>query len=78
MNDWKTSRDDDTREAAFGIHLVDLATQEAQHGTRIQFTLYWHQAGRWEGTDFAVLVRVMSGIAAALAGAGTAEGAITR
>jgi glucoamylase len=77
MDDWKTSREDDTHETAFGIHLIDLPTQPARHGTLIQFTFYWHEAGRWEGTDFAVLVQAMPGIATGVAGNETAEGGLS-
>jgi glucoamylase len=67
VDEWGTSHDDDTREAGFGIHLVDLPTQDAAHGAHIRFTFYWHDAGRWEGTDFAVVIDSEQGIATAAA-----------
>jgi glucoamylase len=56
LDEWRTSQDDDTRESAFGIHLIDLPTQNAAHAARIRFTLYWRDTARWEGMDFAVLI----------------------
>jgi glucoamylase len=55
-NEWATSHDDDTREIGFGIHLVDLPTQNAAHGSHIRFTFYWRDTERWEGMDFAVKI----------------------
>jgi glucoamylase len=67
INDWATSRDDQTRPGPFGIHLVDLPTHAAGHGALIRFTFYWHDAGKWEGADFAVLIDGGQGIATAAA-----------
>jgi glucoamylase len=55
-NEWATSHDDDTREIGFGIHLVDLPTQNAARGSHIRFTFYWRDTERWEGMDFAVKI----------------------
>jgi glucoamylase len=66
-DDWGTSHDDDTREIGFGIHLVDLQTQNVAPGARIRFTFYWHGAQRWEGIDFTVTIDSPRGIATAVA-----------
>jgi glucoamylase len=51
---WQTVHDAATRDVGLGIHLADLATQALPGGKQIQFTFYWPDARRWEGTDFAV------------------------
>jgi glucoamylase len=56
MDGWHTVRDDETRDTGLGVYGVDLPTQAAGDGTRIDFALYWPQAGRWEGADFYVVV----------------------
>ena len=55
-DNWRTVHDDETRDTGLGVYSVDLPTQAAADGTRIDFTLYWPEAGRWEGTDFYVVV----------------------
>jgi glucoamylase len=66
LDDWGTSRDEDTREVAFGMHCVDMGTQNAAPGSRIRFTFYWPGSNRWEGTDYTVAVGPAAGIAAAV------------
>jgi glucoamylase len=66
-DDWTTRHDDDTREIGFGIHFVDLPTQNAIRGSHIRFTFYWRNTGRWEGLDFAVKICDVEGIAATVA-----------
>lgn len=66
VDEWGTSRDDDTREVGFGIHVVDLPTQNAAPGLHIRFTFYWHDAERWEGMDFTVVIDGAQGIATAM------------
>ncbi|MEO8410951.1 MAG: glycoside hydrolase family 15 protein, partial [Propionivibrio sp.] len=55
-DDWKTCRDVKTDDTGFGIHLVDLATEELAEGKQIKLTFYWPDAKRWEGVDFVVHV----------------------
>jgi glucoamylase len=71
-DEWTTRHDDDTREIGFGIHFVDLPTQNAVHGSHIRFTFYWRDTERWEGLDFAVTICDAEGVAAALAARGRA------
>ncbi|MGE5756963.1 MAG: glycoside hydrolase family 15 protein, partial [Planctomycetaceae bacterium] len=54
---WRTARDVDARDTGVGVHAVDLPTAGLAVGTTIEFTLYWPDARRWEGTNFAVTVR---------------------
>lgn len=53
---WRHAVDTPTRDTDLGVHVADLPTSSLTTGARIDFTLVWPQAGRWEGTDFAVLV----------------------
>ncbi len=53
---WQTVIDSDTRDTGLGVHVVDLATHRMAAGTRIDFTFHWPLAGRWEGSDFRVMV----------------------
>jgi glucoamylase len=66
-DEWTTWHDDDTREIGFGIHFVDLPTQNAAHGLHIRFTFYWHDSERWEGLDFAVKICDTESIAVTVA-----------
>jgi hypothetical protein len=65
VDEWRTTHDDNTQEIGFGIHLVDLPTQNVVPGARIRFTFYWHSTERWEGTDFSVLIDGAQGVATA-------------
>jgi Glucodextranase, domain N len=53
---WRTTHDDPTRDTGLGVHVVDVAAATLAPGTTIQFTLFWTQHQRWEGTDFSVEV----------------------
>jgi glucoamylase len=65
-DDWQTSHDDDTVANAFGIHLVDLATEQVERGARIRFTLYWRDKQQWQGEDFLVAIDGAQGVATAM------------
>ena len=56
VNGWATVRDTATLDTMLGVHLVDLPTTTLRAGERIDFTFYWPEANRWEGTDFFVCV----------------------
>lgn len=55
-DDWQTTHDDNGIDTALGIWYVDLPTRNVTAGSRVKFTFHWSDAGRWEGTDFAVSV----------------------
>jgi glucoamylase len=55
-DDWKTCQDIKTHDAGLNIHLVDLPAQSLPEGKQIKFTLYWPDAGHWEGNDFIVRI----------------------
>jgi hypothetical protein len=47
--------DIETQDTGFGVHKVDLPTVTLAPGTVVAFILFWHQATRREGADFAIL-----------------------
>ena len=51
---WRTAHDTDDPRHRLGVHVADLPTRELPSQTRIDFTFYWPEAGRWERKDFAV------------------------
>jgi glucoamylase len=51
---WRTVADTDTRDTGLGVHVADLDTAALPSGAAVAFTFFWPEAGRWEGTDFAV------------------------
>ncbi|MBL0142479.1 MAG: glucan 1,4-alpha-glucosidase [Betaproteobacteria bacterium] len=53
---WRTVHDTATQDTGLGVHKVDLPTERLVPGAVVAFTFFWHQAGRWEGADFDVLV----------------------
>lgn len=53
---WRSVRESATRPSGLGVHIVDLSTAGLPAGAQVLFTFYWPEAGRWEGSDFAVIV----------------------
>jgi glucoamylase len=53
---WHTVNNTKTRDTGMGIHIVDLPTSELRVGTEVQFTFYWPEADRWEGTNFTIQI----------------------
>lgn len=53
---WRTVHDTSTRDTGLGVHVADLPTSSLPPASRIDFTFYWPEAARWEGTDFSVVV----------------------
>ena len=56
VDGWRTVHDTETRDTTLGVHVADLDTAHLALGDRVDFTFYWPEANRWEGTDF--LVRI--------------------
>ena len=54
VDGWRTVRDTETRDTTLGVHVADLETLFLRTGDRVDFTFYWSDAHRWEGTDFVV------------------------
>jgi glucoamylase len=55
-DDWATTADRPTRDTGLGLHVTDLPTESLPQGARVQFTMFWPDAARWEGTNFTVAV----------------------
>ncbi len=53
-NDWTTTADIATGDTGLGVHVADIPTGSLAPGTQVSFTLYWLDAGRWEGINFTV------------------------
>ena len=56
VDSWRTTRDTPTRDTTLGVHVVDLPTTHLRRDDRVDFTFYWPDVHRWEGTDFFVCV----------------------
>jgi len=52
---WTSATDSPCRDTGFGMHVFDLPTQTLGPGT-IDFTIFWTDVQRWEGTDFRIEV----------------------
>jgi glucoamylase len=55
-DDWRTTHDTTTQNTGLGVYKADLPTAPLAHGATVKFTFFWHDAARWEGTDFEILV----------------------
>jgi glucoamylase len=55
-DDWAHARDTDSTATKLAMHYVDLPVDAGP----IRFTMYWRDAGAWEGTDFIVPVTARS------------------
>jgi glucoamylase len=56
-DDWKTIHDVTAHEAPLGMHIADLETKTLPEGKDVKFTLYWPDAGHWQGEDFTVQIK---------------------
>jgi glucoamylase len=55
-NNWSDINDTPTRDTTLGLHIADLDVSDLNHGQEILFTYYWREAGKWEGTNFSIIV----------------------
>jgi glucoamylase len=53
---WNNSHDMPSRDTGLGVQVVDLPVNRVSAGAEVRFTVYWRDAGRWEGQDFAVRI----------------------
>ncbi len=53
---WTTSNDVEAADTTLGIWVADLATDSLAIAADVQFTAYWPDSDRWEGTNYAVTV----------------------
>lgn len=51
---WRTTHDTRARDTGLGEYVIDLPTDTLPAGARIDFTFFWPEADRWEGTDFRI------------------------
>ncbi len=56
LDGWQTVQDNGTKDNSLGVHVFDLPTEALPTGEMVIFTFYWHEAGRWEGEDYVVMV----------------------
>lgn len=57
VDEWQSTREVETRDTTFDLHVADLPTAGTRPGDTLRFTLYWPGTARWEGADFAVALR---------------------
>ena len=55
-----TNTADTTAIAGLNVWFADLPTENCPEGTSIEFTFYWKEAGRWEGSNYSVAVGPMA------------------
>jgi len=53
-DNWKTVTDVKTVDSGLGLHYADLTTNKLPVGGEIIFSLFWTDAGKWEGTNWVV------------------------
>jgi glucoamylase len=53
---WRTLYDTATWDTGLGVHVADVRTATLTTGGMVHFTFYWPAAGRWEQTNFMVIV----------------------
>jgi glucoamylase len=54
---WATRHEDEMQQSGLQTWYFDIATDGLAPGPRLEFTLHWPQAERWEGRNFVVAVR---------------------
>jgi glucoamylase len=55
-DNWVITTDSECRATGLGTFIYDLSTQSLAAGTEVRFTVLWTEQGKWEGTDFMVVV----------------------
>jgi len=55
-DNWKTVADVKTVDSGLGLHHADLPTNKLPVGGKVNFTFFWPDAGKWEGTNREVVV----------------------
>jgi len=70
LDGWATTHDNATTATGFDMHVLDLPTDRAPHGTTVRFTFYWPEVDRWEGENFEVLIDGVESIATSVGAGG--------
>jgi glucoamylase len=52
----RSNQDVSSVDTTIGMWVTDLATDLLPAGAKVQFTIYWPDSRRWEGTDFSVSI----------------------
>jgi glucoamylase len=56
-DNWKIVNDSEMIDSGLGTRYYDLPASVVDNQTIFIFTLYWQEAQKWEGTDFAIQIR---------------------
>ena len=57
LDGWQTWADLDARETGVGVWVTDVTgSNRLRPGARVDFTMWWPEAGHWEGRDLHVTV----------------------
>lgn len=55
-NKWQTFQDTETVDTGIGVHYAMLPAAQSKKGDSVRFTMFWIDAGKWEGRNFEVNV----------------------
>jgi glucoamylase len=55
-DNWAITTDSESRATGLGTFICDLPTQSLAAGSEVRFTILWTQQGKWEGTNFVVVI----------------------
>jgi glucoamylase len=55
-DDWFNTQDVFTLDSGIGVHYADIPTSKLEHGTKISFTFYWHDAEAWESVNYELTI----------------------
>ena len=55
-DNWATTNDAESHATGLGTFIYDLPTQSLAVGSEVRFTMLWTERGKWEGTNFVVVV----------------------
>jgi glucoamylase len=55
-DNWAITTDSESRATGLGTFICDLPTQSLAAGSEVRFTTLWTQQGKWEGTNFVVVI----------------------
>jgi glucoamylase len=55
-DNWASTTDSESHATGLGTFIYDLPTQSLAAGSEVRFTILWTQQGKWEGTNFVVVI----------------------
>jgi hypothetical protein len=56
LDGWQSVDDLGSKDSGLGIYFTDLDTARLKPGAKVDFTFYWPDGDRWEGTNYTVEV----------------------